>query len=207
MLNLTRLHLGIAHESQFQGLGITGSPSAHAGAFTSRPPLRHGSIRSSGSSRSSPSSRSSEERINRSQSWRRPSTPSSTLAMRTPLRSNGPNPPTTSWLLSSASAAELSQSTQKLNRNFGIGTLGTVKQAERAKLNAELPEGRHLLQFMLPPYELRKVRRPAGDESHLERLFPCDLVSSFRPQNSLKFRVIVNEHVTEELTCARGDSD
>jgi hypothetical protein len=23
MLNLTRLHLGIAHESQFQGLGIT----------------------------------------------------------------------------------------------------------------------------------------------------------------------------------------
>ena len=24
MLNLTRLHLGIAHESQFQGLGITG---------------------------------------------------------------------------------------------------------------------------------------------------------------------------------------
>jgi hypothetical protein len=24
-LNLTRLHLGIAHESQFQGLGITGS--------------------------------------------------------------------------------------------------------------------------------------------------------------------------------------
>src|SRR6516164_7346041 len=65
----------------------------------------------------------SEERINRSQSWRRPSTPSSTLAMRTPLRSNGPNPPTTSWLLSSASAAELSQSTQKLNRNFGIGTL------------------------------------------------------------------------------------
>ena len=43
--------------------------------------------------------------------------------MRTPLRSNGPNPPTTSWLLSSASAVELSQSTQKLNRNFGIGTL------------------------------------------------------------------------------------
>src|SRR6516165_9908948 len=128
MLNLTRLHLGIAHESQFQGLGITGSPSAHAGAFTSRPPLRHGSIRSSGSSRSSPSSRSSEERINRSQSWRRPSTPSSTLAMRTPLRSNGPNPPTTSWLLSSASAAELSQSTQKLNRNFGIGTLDRVRR-------------------------------------------------------------------------------
>src|SRR5262249_37337316 len=25
MLNLTRLHLGIAHESQFQGLGITGA--------------------------------------------------------------------------------------------------------------------------------------------------------------------------------------
>jgi hypothetical protein len=25
MLNLTRLHLGIAHESQFQGFGITGS--------------------------------------------------------------------------------------------------------------------------------------------------------------------------------------
>jgi hypothetical protein len=27
MLNLTRLHLGIAHESQFQGLGITANPS------------------------------------------------------------------------------------------------------------------------------------------------------------------------------------
>jgi len=26
MLNLTRLHLGIAHESQFQGLGITRDP-------------------------------------------------------------------------------------------------------------------------------------------------------------------------------------
>ena len=25
MLNLTRLHLGIAHESQFQGLGISSS--------------------------------------------------------------------------------------------------------------------------------------------------------------------------------------
>src|SRR6266404_7417032 len=28
MLNLTRLHLGIAHESQFQGLGITSSASS-----------------------------------------------------------------------------------------------------------------------------------------------------------------------------------
>src|SRR5262245_45706659 len=28
MLNLTRLHLGIAHESQFQGLGIRGLPGA-----------------------------------------------------------------------------------------------------------------------------------------------------------------------------------
>src|SRR6516165_2839511 len=161
MLNLTRLHLGIAHESQFQGLGITGSPSAHAGAFTSRPPLRHGSIRSSGSSRSSPSSRSSEERINRSQSWRRPSTPSSTLAMRTPLRSNGPNPPTTSWLLSSASAAELSQSTQKLNRNFGIGTLGgggvcTARAIIKAADGFDYPSG------------IERCRRP----SHLLLKFP-----------------------------------
>jgi hypothetical protein len=28
MLNLTRLHLGIAHESQFQGLGISRAPVA-----------------------------------------------------------------------------------------------------------------------------------------------------------------------------------
>jgi putative tryptophan/tyrosine transport system substrate-binding protein len=28
MLNLTRLHLGIAHESQFQGLGIKGEKPA-----------------------------------------------------------------------------------------------------------------------------------------------------------------------------------
>src|SRR5262249_53887134 len=70
-----------------------------------------------------------------------------------------------------------------------------------------LPERRYLLQFMLPTYELCKFRRPAGDESRLDRLFPCDLVSSFRPEDSLKLRVIVNEHVTEELTCARGDGD
>src|SRR6516165_1449649 len=70
-----------------------------------------------------------------------------------------------------------------------------------------LPEGRHLLQFMLPPYELCKLRRLAGDESHLDRLFLYDLVSSFRPQDSLKFTVSVNEHVTEELTCARGHSN
>ena len=31
MLNLTRLHLGIAHESQFQGLGITASPTRIVG--------------------------------------------------------------------------------------------------------------------------------------------------------------------------------
>jgi transposase len=84
-------------------------------------------------SRSSPSSRSSEERIDRPQNWRRPSTPTSTLAMRIPLRSNGPNPPTTSWLPSSASAAELSQSTQKLNRNFGIGTLATSRRKIRRR--------------------------------------------------------------------------
>src|SRR5437773_7375003 len=29
MLNLTRLHLGIAHESQFQGFGISLGPGAH----------------------------------------------------------------------------------------------------------------------------------------------------------------------------------
>src|SRR5262249_14637743 len=44
-----------------------------------------------------------------------------------------------------------------------------------------LPESRHLLQFMLPPYELCQLRRLAGDESHLHRLFPRDLVSSYRP--------------------------
>src|SRR5262249_52269376 len=70
-----------------------------------------------------------------------------------------------------------------------------------------LPEGRHLLQFTLPPYEFCKLRRLACDESHLDRLFPRDLVSSYRPQNSVKLRVVVNEHVTEELTCARGDGD
>jgi hypothetical protein len=31
MLNLTRLHLGIAHESQFQGLGIRAVGSVHLG--------------------------------------------------------------------------------------------------------------------------------------------------------------------------------
>src|SRR5215472_7653089 len=70
-----------------------------------------------------------------------------------------------------------------------------------------LPEGRHLLQFMLPPHELCQLRRLAGDESRLDRLFSRDLVSSYRPQNSVKLRVVVNEQVTEELTCARGDGD
>src|SRR5262249_17201840 len=70
-----------------------------------------------------------------------------------------------------------------------------------------LPEGRHLLQFMLPAYELCKLRRLAGDESHLDRLFPRDLVGSFRPQDSFKFRVSINEHVAEELACARGHSN
>jgi len=32
MLNLTRLHLGIAHESQFQGLGISGCLAAISAA-------------------------------------------------------------------------------------------------------------------------------------------------------------------------------
>jgi len=31
MLNLTRLHLGIAHESQFQGLGITAQSQSQGG--------------------------------------------------------------------------------------------------------------------------------------------------------------------------------
>src|SRR5215472_15667143 len=70
-----------------------------------------------------------------------------------------------------------------------------------------LPQGRHLLQFMLPPYELSKLRRLAGDESQLDRLFPCDLVSGYRPYNSVKLRVVVNEHVAEELACARGHGD
>ena len=38
MLNLTRLHLGIAHESQFQGLGIIGI----GGSLTT--PLPYGTI-------------------------------------------------------------------------------------------------------------------------------------------------------------------
>src|SRR6516162_122068 len=71
----------------------------------------------------------------------------------------------------------------------------------------QLPEGRQLLQFMLPPYELSKLRRLAGGKSHLDRLFPCDLVRSFRPQDSPKFRVSVSEHVAEDLACARGHRD
>jgi len=34
MLNLTRLHLGIAHESQFQGLGIRFPPNYHVPPHT-----------------------------------------------------------------------------------------------------------------------------------------------------------------------------
>src|SRR5437899_1666354 len=60
-------------------------------------------------------------------------TPSSTLAMQSPLRSNGSDPPPTSWLLLNASAAELSQSTKKLNRNFGTGTLGPLGRSTSSR--------------------------------------------------------------------------
>src|SRR5262249_49827497 len=73
-----------------------------------------------------------------------------------------------------------------------------------------IPEGRHLLQFMLPPDKMCKLARLASEESALDRSFPRDPISSDRVGNSHKFaqlRIIADEHVTEEFACARGDDD